>query len=127
MVQYNFPDDIADIIRGLDDRLKLLEKLSRAGNTSIDDGALEVRQNGVTKSKIGLLDDGSFGIAMYNDAGQPLNVSQLAFGLGGVATDAAVTPVLNAWSDDPVLSLPVTIRNGRAIIIISAKIAAGDG
>ncbi|HVI80649.1 MAG TPA: hypothetical protein VM715_21370 [Candidatus Acidoferrum sp.] len=127
MVQYNFPDDLLDYIRGLEDRIKLLEKLSRAGNTSIDNGALEVRQNGATKTKIGLLDDGSFGISMYNDAGQPLNVSQLAFGLGGVAVDAGTTPVLNQWVDDPSLSLPVTIKNGRAIVIVSAKLSAGDG
>jgi hypothetical protein len=46
MTQYNMPEDVLDYIKGLEDRVSKLEKLTRAGATSIDNGALTIKKNG---------------------------------------------------------------------------------
>jgi|SRR3954447_12768578 hypothetical protein len=126
-MQYNFPDDIIDYLRGLEDRVKLLEKLSRAGTTSIDNGALQVRQDGNVRVKVGQLDDGSYGLALYDNSGLALPLSQLAFGIQASRADASITPVRNSWTDDSPLSRVVTVTNRRMIVVLTAQIRAGSG
>lgn len=128
MAQYNLPTDILDIIKGLDSRLTNMEKLVQSGSTSIDDGALEVRQAGVTKVKVGKLDDGSFGLAVYDPTGKSLPLSQLAFGIKAARYDPSVTPPNNVWTlDANVLVTNVTVTNNRMIVVVSAQINAGSG
>jgi hypothetical protein len=127
-MQYNQPDDILDIIKDIDSRLTAVETGANSQRTAIDDGALEVRQAGVTKVKVGKLEDGTYGINMYDASGNPLSISQLAFGLTGQGSDSAISPTpLNAWQDDPAISQTVTVKNGRMIVIVSAQVNSGDG
>ena len=126
MTQYNMPDDIVDQIKELARRVETLERSPRLQNASIDKGSLTVMGGpGKTRVKMGLLEDGSYGINMYDGQGNPLSVSQLAFGLMGIANDATVTPALNAWTFDNALLQITTVTNHRLIVIVTASIVAG--
>jgi hypothetical protein len=46
MTQYNLPEDVLDIIKGLEKRVDKLEKLARTGATTIDNGALLMKKDG---------------------------------------------------------------------------------
>jgi hypothetical protein len=102
VTQYNLPQDILDIIQDQSKRIEKLEKLVQTGSTSIDDGALEVREAGVTKVKVGKLDSGAFGLKAASDA--PL-----------------VSAPLNTWAAGPTVT-GVEITTGRMVVIVSAAL-----
>jgi hypothetical protein len=121
VTQYNLPQDILDIIQDQSKRIEKLEKLVQTGSTSIDDGALEVREAGVTKVKVGKLDSGAFGLAVYNNAGLALPLSQLAFGLKAASDAPLVSAPLNTWTAGPTVT-GVEITTGRMVVIVSAAL-----
>ena len=148
-------DRIDRIIKGLEDRIADLERLARSKAAAIDDGALEVRKDGQTvirlgelangsygiemlaggaltvvqggspKVKLGQLDNGEYGMALYNQAGQALPLSQLAFGIKATKNDGVIVPARNAWIDDSAMAQTLTVTTGRVIVILSAQITAG--
>lgn len=125
---HNFPEDTREdkIIKQILSRLEDLERGNRAGSTSIDNGALEVRQDGQTRVKVGELDDGSYGMAMYNDAGVALPLSQLAFGVKAESISTLRTATLNAWTNIEHPAVDVEITTGRAIVIVSGWLHVYD-
>jgi hypothetical protein len=126
VTQYALPEDVLDYIKGLEKRIEKLEKLPRAGNTAIDDGAITVREAGVDKVILGKLPNGTYGLGMIQ-GGILMPMSQLAFGLTAARADASVTPARNTWVSDGALSRTATVTTGRLIVIVSARIAVGTG
>jgi hypothetical protein len=118
---YNMPEDILDQILELKNRLDKFEKIVQTGVSSIDNGALEVRQNGSPKVKVGKLDDGSYGIAMYDAGGVALPLSQLAFGLQAASVAGSQAVALNSWSAGGP-DVNVNITTGRMIVIVSGSL-----
>jgi hypothetical protein len=129
MTQYNFPDDIVQQIIDLEKRLSALERGTSLPNASIDKGALTVRDaSRNVRVMLGLLADGSYGLAVNDASGNPLSLAQLAFGLAASLADAAVIPTAyDTWQDDTPTQLTTTVTNKRMIVIVSARIIAGNG
>lgn len=118
--------------KNLTDRVKDLERRvldaetnnTRAGNTAITEGALVIRDgSGNARAKYGRLDDGTYGLALYDDSGDPVSLASLLLGLTGARNDAEVIPTRNAWTDD--LSSTVTTSSGRLLVIVTARVVAG--
>jgi hypothetical protein len=126
---YNFPEDTREdrIIKDLIKRIEALERGTSLGSSAIDRGAVTVTEGAEPRVKMGKLDDGSYGLAVYDDAGVAFPLSQLAFGLKADRADSSITPPRNVWTLDTDLSTTVEIRSGRMIVIVSARIYAGSG
>lgn len=98
-MQYNTPEDVLDYIKSLEERVKKLEKLTRAGVTSIDDGALTIKKLGQVIAAFGDLAQAGFtnvsrpdgtaqmGVLLYTDDGK------LAFSLW----DGSPTPIYQQY------------------------------
>lgn len=70
---------------------------TRAGNTSITNGALIIRDQGrQVRARYGLLDDGTYGLALYDAAGYAMPLSQIAFGLAGARTPDQISLTANS-------------------------------
>lgn len=82
MTQYNMPEDAADVIKALEQRVVALEKLVRAGSTSIDNGLLTIKKDGQIIAAFGDLRQAGFtnidkpdgtpqmGVVFYRDTGE---------------------------------------------------------
>ncbi len=118
-------DKLADLER----RVNQLLYGRRLESSSITDGSLDVIDgNGDTRVVMGRQSDGSYGISLKEPDGRTVGLSQLAFGTTTVSADGSVTRTgVSAANDTAVITDPVRITGGYAVVLTSARMIAGDG
>jgi hypothetical protein len=101
------------------------------GNITIQEGSLDVLDNlGVTQVEMGLLSDGTYGLAAVNALGQLVPLSRLAFGVKS-ETVAASEATTNTSNFTDLATYGPHIPNvevgslGRMLVIVSCKINIG--
>lgn len=120
----NEPPDITDRILRIEARLQSLEANPRAGNTTIDTGALQIKDaTGSVRLRVGLLSDGSYGIEVKED-GQD-NFHQVPYVYTNFVTSpSGDTCSSNVYGDlanfGPSVTVPVR-STGRILIIATAQ------
>jgi hypothetical protein len=70
MAHYTPPKDIVRYVQDLEDRITRLEKLARLAGASIDNDSLTINDDsGRRRALLGLQDNGTFGITVWDSAG----------------------------------------------------------
>jgi hypothetical protein len=118
------PPDISEAILRLERRVQALEANPRAGNTTIDTGAFQVKDaSGSVRMRMGLLSDGSYGIEVKEDGQE--NFHQVPYVYTSFVTSASGDTCSSTTYGDlanfgPSVTVPVR-STGRILIIASAQ------
>lgn len=119
----NEPPDITDRILRLEARVQALEANPRAGNTTVDAGAFQVKDaTGSVRLRMGLLSDGTYGIEVKED-GQD-NFHQVPY-IFSSSVDTFEGTGSTSFTDlatfGPSVTVPVR-SSGRLLIMLTTQV-----
>lgn len=124
------PDYILRKIATLEREVRELKAARRLEAATIKAGSLRVVDAaGELKVQVGLLPDGSYGLAAVNPDGQTVTLATLAFGPVTASTPALQACTSSSYGDLATVGPTVTAAigpSGRAIVILSAAIAVDE-
>lgn len=121
------PDDkwLAEKIRSLEADIAELKGARSAGFSNIAQGALTITdENGVVRTRVGLLSNGDYGVEVDNPAGVPISVGGSLFGLQAFQAAGFVPLTALATQDvgpSQVVSVPAS---DRLLVVMFAILSA---
>lgn len=111
-------------MREIEQRLRIIENAPKLQNSSVTNGTTTVLDgSGVTRTRFGLLSDGSYGLEVMNPSGQLVNLANSVF-----PVTATWTPTQNVTATTPTAlpngpSVSITVGpSGRAMVQCTADI-----
>lgn len=115
----NEPPDITDRILRIESRLQALEANPRAGNTTIDTGAFQVKDaTGSVRLRMGLLSDNTYGIEVKEDGQDNFHQVPYVYTQQVFATQTcSSTSFTDLTTPGPFVTVPV--RSSQRILVLA--------
>ncbi len=119
----NEPADIVEQIARLQRRVEVLEANPRAGNTTIDAGALRVRDAaGSVRTQVGLLSDNTYGIEVKETGQDNFHQIPYVFAEQTIAFEGTTSSTYTDLTTiGPTVTVPVR-STGRVLAVLSMQI-----